>query len=219
MLDIVVATRNRHKVRELAGLLAVRGVRWHALDAFPFVKPIRERGRTFEAIAAAKACAVARATGHLALADDSGLEVDALGGAPGVRSARYAGRRGKDAANNHKLLRALRGVAPSRRTARYRCVLVLAGPSRVVARAAGTWSGRIARHPAGRGGFGYDPLFLVPGFGKTVGQLPARVKQRLSHRARAARRLRPLLRRLAAQQARLTAASARRPAAGRRRSA
>lgn len=178
----------------------MQGIRWHSLEEFPRVGPLRETGRTFEANAIRKARAVAHATGLLALADDSGVEVAALGGAPGVRSARFAGRQGDDAANNRKLLRLLEGVPPAQRRARYRCVLALAGPahgrrgtSRVVAIVRGTWEGRIGMNVVGRGGFGYDPLFIAPRCRKTVAQLPRRVKQRLSHRAAAARRLRPIL--------------------------
>ena len=220
MIDIVIATRNRHKFRELKALLRTRGVRWHSLMAFPAVHSIDETGRTFDANAINKALAVARATGYLALADDSGLEVDVLGGNPGVRSARFAGRHGDDRANNQKLLRLLNGLPSTKRRARYRCSLALASPrlqaitqggrrgrsgersrttspSHVVALTQGTWHGRIATRPAGHRGFGYDPLFLVPRYGKTVGQLAVATKQRLSHRARAARRMRPVLQRLA----------------------
>ena len=196
MLHVIIATRNRDKIRELTRLLAMRGIRWHALSDFPDVPPVKETGLTFEANARAKACAVARAAGRIALADDSGLEVEALGWRPGVRSARFAGRHGDHAANNRKLLRALAGVPPARRRARYRCVLALASPSRLLALTRGAWTGRIALAPRGSGGFGYDPVFHVPGLGKTVGQSPASVKRRLSHRANAARRLRPALRRL-----------------------
>jgi XTP/dITP diphosphohydrolase len=196
MLDIVIATRNRHKVRELQTLLPIRGIRWRSLAAFPSIGDVVERGRTFEANATHKARAVARATGCLALADDSGVEVEALGGDPGVRSARFAGSHGRDEANNRKLLRVLGQRPPAARRARYRCVLALASSSRLLAVTRGRWEGRIAFQPAGRSGFGYDPIFLVPGLGKTVGQLPARIKQRISHRAQAARRLRPVLRRL-----------------------
>ena len=166
------------------------------LTDYPRLKPVRENGRSFEANAIKKAVAVARATGMFALADDSGLEVEALGWAPGVRSARFARTHGDDQANNRKLLRLLRGLPRRRRRARYRCALALASVSGLMAVAHGAWVGWIAEEPKGRGGFGYDPLFLVPRFGKTVGELPASVKQRFSHRARAARRLHARLRRL-----------------------
>lgn len=195
MVDVVIATRNPHKIRELKGLLAIPGIRWHSLAEFPDLR-VAEEGKTFEDNAVKKARVIARATGWLTLADDSGVEVDALGGAPGVRSARFAGRHGDDAANNDKVLRQLAGRPPSQRTARYRCVLALGSPTGLVALARGQWAGRIASAPSGHHGFGYDPIFLVPRYRKTVGQLPTRVKQRLSHRAAAARRLRSTLRRV-----------------------
>lgn len=197
MLEIVLATRNRHKFRELTALLRVPGIRWHSLTTHPGTPAVRETGRTFEANATKKALAVARATGGFAVADDSGLEVEALRWGPGVRSARFAGSHGDDRANNRKLLRLLAGLPPRNRRARYRCVLALASPAGVLAVARGAWAGRIADGPRGRGGFGYDPVFIVPGLGKTVGELAPAVKRRLSHRSRAARRLLPALRRLA----------------------
>ncbi|MBI4342474.1 MAG: non-canonical purine NTP pyrophosphatase [Candidatus Omnitrophica bacterium] len=197
MLHVVIATNNRHKFLELTALLRVRGIRWHSLAEFPSLPGVREDGKTFAANAVKKARAVARATGWFALADDSGIEVQALGWGPGVQSARFAGRHGDDQANNAKLLRALNHLPIARRRARYRCVLALANPRRLLAAVTGTWDGRIAFAPEGSGGFGYDPLFLVPGFGQTVGRLPASVKRRLSHRARATRRMKPVLQRLA----------------------
>jgi len=219
MVHIVIATRNRHKAKELAGLLSVRGIQWHSLAEFPEAPLVKETGRTFGANAIKKAQAVARATGLLTLADDSGLEVGALGGRPGVRSARFAGRQVSAQDNNEKLLRLLCRVDLGKRSARYRCSLALAsppardvrgrhrsgrsgeprrttGPSGVIAFTQGTWRGRIAERAQGRRGFGYDPIFFVPRFGKTVGQLPASTKQRFSHRARAAHRMRRALRRL-----------------------
>jgi len=196
MVEIVIASGNRHKCRELAALCRVDGIRWRTLADMPGIKPARETGRTFMSNAVIKARAIASQTGGLVLADDSGLEVDALDGGPGIRSARFAGRHGDDRANNELLLAKLAGRPARGRRARYRCVLALASPHRVVAAAEGTWEGRIAAAPSGRHGFGYDPVFLVPRMGKTVGELPARVKHRLSHRAAAARRLRPVLRRL-----------------------
>jgi XTP/dITP diphosphohydrolase len=197
MLDIVIATGNRHKFRELVKLLAAPGICFRSLAEFPRVPLVRETGRTFAANATKKARAVARATGCTALADDSGLEVEALGWQPGVKSARFAGRHGNDRANNAKLLRELAGVTPARRRARYQCALALAGPSgKMIAVVEGAWQGRIAARARGRAGFGYDPLFIVPRLGRTVGELPASVKARHSHRAAAARRMRAVLKRL-----------------------
>lgn len=212
MLDIVIATANRHKFRELSALLRVRGIRWKSLQDVPPTGPIHETGRTFHANAVLKARAVARVTGRLALADDSGLEVDALGGKPGVQSARFAGRHGDDHANNDKLLRMLRQVPDSRRGARYQCVLALCSPSGVIAVTHGTWRGRIAHEPHGRGGFGYDPLFWLPGLKKTSAQLSARAKNRVSHRGIAVKRMRLVLKRLAGATGRLPRAARSRPA-------
>ena len=195
-LHIVIATHNRHKVRELTTLLNVPGIRWHALTEFPRVKSVPERGRTFEANAITKARAVTRAVGMLALADDSGIEVDALDGAPGVRSARFTGMHGDDEANNRKLLQLLKQVPTARRGARYVCVLALASPTRLIQTTQGTWRGKIATQPKGSGGFGYDPIFVVPAYGKTVGQLSSLVKRLHSHRAKAAHRMQAGLKRL-----------------------
>ncbi len=179
-------------------LLRVPGIRLVSLAGYQRLPAVRETGRTFEANAVKKARAIARATGCLVIADDSGIEVEALGGAPGVRSARFAGRHGDDAANNRTLLRLLHGAPLSQRQARYRCALALANPTKLLAVVEGAWAGRIAREPAGQGGFGYDPIFWLPSRRKTVAQLPAAVKHRLSHRAQAARRMRAVLRRLTA---------------------
>ena len=186
-LDVVIATRNAHKLRELARLFPLRGIRWHSLAEFPEAPRVRERGRTYQANAITKARAAARATGRLALADDSGIEVQALGWRPGIRSARFAGSHGDDQANNDKLLRLLRGVPASKRAARYRCALALASPTRLIRLTHGTWTGRIAAAPAGHGGFGYDPLFLLPlPDARSSAELPTEEKNRLSHRAAAA---------------------------------
>ena len=203
--DLVIATRNLHKVRELKSLLRLRHVRWRSLQEFPGVPPVKEDGRTFADNAAKKARAAARATGCLALADDSGLEVRALNGEPGVRSARFAGRHGDDAANNALVLRRLAGAPRGERAAQFRCVLVLADPRRVLAMSEGRLRGWIGEAPRGRQGFGYDPIFVVPG-GKTVAELPMAVKNRISHRARAAAGMRRTLARLAAASGRAAAA-------------
>jgi XTP/dITP diphosphohydrolase len=193
-VQVVIATRNPKKFRELKALLSVPGIRWRSLTDFSRLSQARETGRTFQENARKKALAAARATGCLAVADDSGLEVRTLSGDPGVRSARFAGRHGNDHANNAKLLRLLEGLPSSRRVARFRCVLVLASPKEVLAVTEGTLAGRIAMAPRGRRGFGYDPIFIVPRLAKTVAQLSAAVKNRISHRAQAARRLQRVLR-------------------------
>lgn len=184
-MKLVLATRNRGKVRELGELVSPFGYEVVSLDHYPGVPEIIEDGTTFKENAVKKATTVARLTGQLALADDSGLEVDYLGGAPGVYSARFAGEGHDDRANNEKLLRLLEGVPPEKRTARFRCVVAVATPQGQVFTAEGSCEGIIAVEPRGEGGFGYDPLFYLPGYGKTFAQLDPAEKNRISHRARA----------------------------------
>lgn len=194
--ELVFATRNRGKLAELEALLREAGlpIAVHGLDALGVAGEVEETGATFVENAALKAHAALGATGLPALADDSGLEVDALGGAPGVRSARYAGEPSSDARNNERLLHELRDVPPPR-TARFRCALVLALPSREPPLVAeGTCEGEIIATPRGSGGFGYDPLFIpAEGDGRTMAELSFAEKNRLSHRARAMSRLLALL--------------------------
>ena len=191
-MRVVVATRNQGKLRELVPLFAELdlGFELVTIDALAPAAELREDGLTFEDNALAKARQAAAATGLPALADDSGLEVDELGGAPGVHSARYAGVGATDAANNAKLLEALRDVAPARRSARYRCVAAFFDPAHglEVARA-GACDGRLLDAPRGTAGFGYDPLFLLPDRGLTMAEIPLDEKNRLSHRAAAFRAL------------------------------
>lgn len=186
---LVLATRNPGKLREMQAILAPLGFDLRSVAGFPAVPEIEETGETFEANARLKALAVARATGEWALADDSGIEVDALGGRPGVRSARYAGEPGSDAANNQKLLEELKGTPPVQRTARYRAVIAVADPARILCTAEGACEGRIQDEPRGTGGFGYDPHFLLPELGLTMAELPAEEKNRISHRGKALRAL------------------------------
>ncbi len=200
---LLVATRSTHKLRELRELLDLRHTDLVSLDDVGIDEDPVEDGATFEANAAIKARSGARATGLPTLADDSGLEVDALGGGPGVRTRRYAGEHATDADNNAKLLDALRGLPPERREARYVCVLALALPEIAGLRgglpliaARGTCRGRIATEPRGTGGFGYDPIFepaSEPPGGRTLGLWSPAEKHAISHRARAARRLAPRL--------------------------
>lgn len=184
-MELVLATRNPGKVRELSQMLAPLGYEVVSLDRYPGVPEIVEDGATFKDNAVKKAATVARHTGRLALADDSGLEVDYLGGAPGVYSARFAGEGHNDRANNEKLLNLLSGVPAEKRSARFRCVVAVATPDGRVFTAEGTCEGVITTEPRGEGGFGYDPLFLVPEYGKTFGELEPAVKNRISHRGRA----------------------------------
>ncbi len=196
MTRLVFATRNPGKVVELRQLLA--GLDLDILSASDLDVPeVVEDGDTFAANAAKKALEVSRATGLPALADDSGLEVDALGGAPGVISARYAGPEQDDAHNNQKLLRELAGVPADQRTARFRSVVALADAAGrlggEVLTADGTCEGIILDQPRGTGGFGYDPLFYAPELGCTFAEAGVGPKNDLSHRARAMRAMRPRL--------------------------
>lgn len=191
-MKLVFATRNPGKVAELRQLVA--GLDVEVVSAADLGVPdVVEDGATFEANAIKKAREVAAATSLPALADDSGLEVDALGGEPGVQSARYAGGHGDDAANNRKLLAALAGVPPERRTARFRCVVALADPTGEVWTADGACEGVVLDAPRGDGGFGYDPLFFSPELGMTFAEAGIGHKSGLSHRARAMRALTPRL--------------------------
>jgi XTP/dITP diphosphohydrolase len=185
-----MATRNPGKIRELKALLRDSGVRLLSLADFPLLPEIPEEGATFGENAAAKAMAVARLTGRPALADDSGLMVDALGGAPGVFSARYAQDRTAprpptDADNWGKLLEELQEVPWGQRGARFVCELALATPDGSLRRARGECAGVIALEPRGETGFGYDPVFWVPEYGATMAQLGPKIKNQISHRARA----------------------------------
>lgn len=193
MAELVLASGNAGKLREFQQLL---GPGWRIRLQSEFgLAPIEETGSTFLANALLKARHVAQATGLPALADDSGLEVDALGGAPGVYSARYAGSGADDETNNRKLLAALADIPADRRTARFRCLLVWLTPDehRPPLIAEGTWEGRILTAPRGTGGFGYDPLFLDPVSGRSAAELDPDSKNRSSHRGQALRRLRSLL--------------------------
>jgi len=191
--EIVIASKNRGKIREIRQIYADLPVSVVEVAELPDVV---EDGDSFSANARKKAVEIARHTGKWALADDSGLEVDALNGAPGIHSARWSG--GGDEANNDKLLRELRDVPPPARTARYRAVVVVADPTgRIIAETSGTCEGLIGFERKGAGGFGYDPLFVVPQFGCTMAELPSETKHSVSHRGEALRRLRePLTRAL-----------------------
>lgn len=184
---IVLATRNRHKIDELRRLLEVPGIVIEDLRGRD-VPDVEEDGATYEANAIKKARAVAEATGLPALADDSGLEVDALAGAPGVRSARYAGDASDDAANRAKLLQALASVPDERRTARFRCAIAIAIPRGSVMTVEGVSEGAIVRSERGSGGFGYDPLFVPEGEHETFAEMSDSKKDSLSHRGVAVRR-------------------------------
>jgi XTP/dITP diphosphohydrolase len=191
--ELVLATRNPHKARELAALLGNLDIRIRTLAEFPDAPEVIENGDTCEANAAKKASEVARATGLPAVADDTGLEVDALGGRPGVYAARYAGERATYDDNCTKLLEELKGVPWDRRSARFLTVAAIAWPSGRILVATGTLSGVISERPKGEKGFGYDPVFFVPEIGKALAELSAEEKNRISHRAKAFAQVRHLL--------------------------
>jgi len=171
----------------------------HSVDDFPQAPDVVEDSDTFAGNARRKAAELARDLGHWVVADDSGLAVDSLGGAPGVYSARYAGEPSDDQANNRKLLMAVADLPDDRRTATFRCALALADPSGMVRlEAEGACRGRLTREVRGSGGFGYDPLFLIREYHRTFGELSPLVKHQLSHRARAFARLRRDLERMIA---------------------
>jgi len=192
-MRLLVATTNRNKVREIRQLLDGLALNLTTLDAWPDVSVPPETGRTFEENARAKALYYAAATGGLTVAEDSGLEIDALGGAPGVESARYGG---EDATYPQKFARiydALRAAKTVDRTARFVCAVALVDGGRVLFETRGTVEGGIAPAPAGEGGFGYDPIFFYPPYGCTLGQATAEQKSAVSHRGEAFRALRRFL--------------------------
>jgi XTP/dITP diphosphohydrolase len=194
---LVLGTRNRKKSDEMKAILGDLGLPVSDLEAFPDAPEVIEDGSTFEENARKKARELAQALKRWVLAEDSGLVVPALKGRPGVHSARYAGGHGDDAANNDRLLAELSPLPDDQRNAHYVCVAALADPlGQIQGTAEGHCNGIITKERRGTGGFGYDPLFLIPEYHRTFGELSARVKHALSHRARALSHLQPLLRRL-----------------------
>ena len=191
MPEILLATRNAGKIREIRQMTTTGDWVWHGLEAFPDVPAAVEDGATFAENARHKALHYAQATGLYTLADDSGLEVDCLGGEPGVHSARYAGTPRDDTANNRKLVAALAGVPLERRTARFRCALALARSDELLIETEGVVAGLIIDEPRGDNGFGYDPHFLIPALGRTTAELPPAEKNALSHRGQALRDMLP----------------------------
>jgi XTP/dITP diphosphohydrolase len=190
---LLIATTNRHKIREITQLLARAPIDLVTLDGWPPLPAPEETGRTFEDNARAKAHYYARVTGELTVAEDSGLEIDALGGAPGVESARYGG---VDASYPQKFVLiydALRARGTIDSAARFVCALALASPERMLFETRGTIEGRIAPRPAGAGGFGYDPIFFYPPYGHTLAEASAEQKAAVSHRGQAFRALRRFL--------------------------
>jgi XTP/dITP diphosphohydrolase len=195
--QIVLSSRNQKKIGEIAELFAPQGINLVGVSEFPHVPDVVEDGDSFAANAAKKAIEVARQLNQWVIAEDSGLCVDALGGAPGIYSARYAGEQGADENNNEKLLREMAAVPSEKRTAHYVCYAVLSDPAgRVRLSSEGRCGGRILTEYRGDHGFGYDPLFMVPEFHQTFGQLSPAVKRHISHRAKSFERLIPQILRL-----------------------
>ena len=188
--EVVVGTRNSGKVAELRGLLRGAPVRLVGLAEFGDLPEVEETGVTFAENAEIKATAFARLTGHWAVADDSGLEVRALGGEPGVRSARYAGEAASDAENTAKLLSKMENFPEDQRAACFVCEMAVARPSgEIVFTSRGECEGRLTRKPIGINGFGYDPIFVPTGFDHTFGELPEAIKSGISHRAAATEKI------------------------------
>ena len=199
-MKIILATQNQGKVRELQELLSDEDIEVLSLLDIPDWEDVEENGETFADNAALKARTAVLRTGLIALADDSGLEVDALDGRPGVYSARFAGEPKDDERNNDKLLQLLEVVPDDKRTARFSCALVLATPDGEEFLTEGTVEGRILRQRRGKGGFGYDPLFFVAEFARTMAELNLAQKNKLSHRAQAFHKVIPILQALKGSQ-------------------
>ncbi len=193
MRRLLIATHNRDKMREFREIFAHLPVELLSLDDARVEFEADETGSTFEENAILKARAYCASTGLLTLADDSGLEIDALGGEPGVMSSRFAGQDATPDERNQILLKRLQRVPAARRSARYRCVIAIAQPDAPILTVEGACEGEIALAPRGGGGFGYDPIFFLPDYGRTMAELPSEVKHRLSHRGRAARKAEQLL--------------------------
>ena len=193
MISLVLATRNRHKVEELTAMLSELPLKILSFNDFPDMPDVVEDGATLRENATKKASAVASFTGLPSLADDTGLEVEALGGAPGVRSARFAGEAANQEENNLKLLADLSGTAGSARAAAFRCVVALAVPGEVVRTVEGVTHGVILEAPRGRGGFGYDSLFLPEGHDITYAEMRSDEKNAVSHRGKAIKSARGLV--------------------------
>lgn len=195
MVELVIATSNLGKVREIREVLKDFKILIRTLKDYPFVSPPEETGKTFFENALLKAKYYAENLKKVCLADDSGLEVEALDGAPGIYSSRFAGEEGNDQKNIQKLLKLLNGVPLEKRKARFVCVTVVATPEGDYIKAEGVWEGLIGFEPKGSLGFGYDPVFLVPEYNyqKTAAELPLEIKNKLSHRGKALENLKKLL--------------------------
>ncbi len=193
-MDIVLATRNKKKIEEIKRITAGLPITILSLDDYPHCPEVAEDKDTFEGNAVKKAVEISRCIGKTALADDSGLEVDALGGAPGVYSARYANSSGNDVKNYEKLLSELKNIPDGKRGARFVCCMALAFPDGKIETFTGYAKGRIGREPRGKSGFGYDPLFFPEGFDRTFAEMTGAEKDSLSHRGKALEKLTEFLR-------------------------
>lgn len=193
MREIVIATTNKGKLKEIQALLADLPIKVLSLADYPNAPEVIEDGTSFAENAVKKAVTIARYTKKLTLGEDSGLEVKALKNAPGIYSARFSGPNATDKKNNNKLLRSLKGVPREERQARYRCFAALAEPDQVVTVVDGRCGGIITEKARGRNGFGYDPYFLIPRYDQTFGELDPSVKAKISHRARALKKMKKLL--------------------------
>ena len=194
MKELIVASRNKGKVREIKELLADLPLKVTSLLDYPHIPDIVEDGTTYQANALKKAVAVASATGKMTMADDSGIEVKALGNAPGIYSARFAGEGKSEKAKNRKLFKMLKNVPMFKRQARYRCVIAFVdGNGKKIGVVQGTCGGYITTAERGSNGFGFDPLFLLKRYNKTFGELPSSLKAKISHRARALKKFKVLI--------------------------
>jgi XTP/dITP diphosphohydrolase len=192
----MIATRNKGKIREIREALNGLGLRIYALSDFPSVPDIEEDGKNFTENALKKARFYSKYFKMLTIADDSGLEVDSLKGLPGIYSARYAGQGASSQTNNQKLISALEGVPISKRGARFKCILAMVSPDGKEAIAEGSCKGSIGFKEKGKRGFGYDPLFILPKNGKTMAELSLEEKNKISHRGKALRKIRKLIKTL-----------------------
>ncbi len=192
-MELLLATENKGKIREIKQMLNDPRLKLLLLKDFPGLPKLHEEGTTFRENAIYKAKEFSKLTGKLSLADDSGLEVEALGGNPGVYSARFAGEDATDEENNSRLLKLLGDLPLHKRKAHFRCVMAVVSPEGWIKVAEGKCSGLIGFKPQGRFGFGYDPLFIIPEYNRTFGQLAPQIKNKLSHRSQALKKVRKLL--------------------------
>jgi XTP/dITP diphosphohydrolase len=190
---LIVATRNKGKIREIREALKGLGLRIHALSDFPDVPEIEEDGKSFTENALKKARFYSKVFMKLTLADDSGLEVDSLKGMPGIYSARYSGEKASSRKNNQKLLKEMASIPLSKRGARFKCIMAMVSPDGKEAMTEGSCKGRIGMREKGKKGFGYDPLFILPKYGKTMAELSLREKNKISHRGEALRKLKKIV--------------------------